>query len=162
MLDAYFHDFHAETERKIRLRLGLVTAREGDSALFLDLVRLLHTGRVDYTWFFRNLARESFFDDPLFRGEGLQAWLKRYRERLVLEGRSESERSAGMLLNNPKFILRNYIAQEVIEAVKAGSDRELLDWVRILENPFEEHAAFERYAGPTPDSFKHFEISCSS
>ncbi len=162
MLDAYFHDFHAETGRKIRLRLGLVTEREGDSALFLDLLRLLHTERVDYTRFFRSLAREAFFEDPLFRGEGLQGWLGRYRERLVLEGRTESERSNGMLQNNPKFILRNYIAQEVIESVKNGSDRELLDWIRILERPFDEHPEFERHAGPTPEEFKHFEISCSS
>jgi uncharacterized protein YdiU (UPF0061 family) len=67
-----------------------------------------------------------------------------------------------MLRNNPKFILRNYIAQEVIEAVKAGSVQELAAWVHIFENPFVEHREFERYAGPTPDALKHFEVSCSS
>jgi uncharacterized protein YdiU (UPF0061 family) len=162
ILDAYFHDFKSETERRIRLKLGLLTARDSDSGLFLDLLRILHDRRADFAWFFRNLAHPGLGRVVEIPGEDLQNWLKRYRERLVLEGRDDGERSLAMLRNNPKFILRNYIAQEVIEAVSKGSDREMMDWIRILENPFDEHPGFEGYAEPTPQSFKHFEISCSS
>jgi uncharacterized protein YdiU (UPF0061 family) len=162
ILDAYFHDFKSETERRIRLKLGLLTARDSDSALFLDLLRTLHDLRTDFTWFFRNLAQPGFGKGGEIPSGDLQGWLKRYQERLALEGRDEGERSRAMLQNNPKFILRNYIAQEVIEAVSRGSERELRDWIRILENPFDEHSGFEDYAEPTPQSFKHFEISCSS
>ncbi len=162
ILDAYFFDFKAETERRIRLKLGFETARDTDSGLFLDLLRILHDQRIDYTWFFRNLARTDWIINPSVRGEALQAWLKRYQERLVLEGRNDADRSRAMIQNNPKYILRNYIAQEVIEAVSRGSERELLDWIRVLERPHDEHPGFERYAGPTPDSLKDFEISCSS
>ncbi len=162
ILDSYFHDFKAETDHRIRRKLGFSTSRDTDAGLFLDLLRILHDQRIDYTWFFRELAQAGFGRVSAIRNEALAGWLKQYAERLVLEGRDEGERSLAMLRNNPKYILRNYIAQEVIEAVSRGSDRELLDWIRILETPYDEHPGFERYAEPTPDAFKHFEISCSS
>lgn len=162
ILDAYFYDFKAENDRRIRQKLGLLTSRSTDSDLFLDLLRTLHDLGVDYTWFFRNLAYPKFGKVGELREERLRNWLQRYQERLVLEGRTESDRSRSMLLNNPKYILRNYIAQEVIDSVAEGSDQKLLDWIRILERPMEEHAGFDSYAEPTPPQFKHFDISCSS
>jgi uncharacterized protein YdiU (UPF0061 family) len=68
-----------------------------------------------------------------------------------------------MLATNPKYILRNYIAQQVID--KANSDQDYSDignLLTILQNPFEEHPQFSHYASDPPDWGKRLEVSCSS
>lgn len=63
---------------------------------------------------------------------------------------------------NPKFVLKNYIAQEVIEDIEAGNSQKLTQWLEVLYAPFDEHRSFEAYALPTPPDKKNYEVSCSS
>ena len=67
-----------------------------------------------------------------------------------------------MKMNNPKYVLKNYIAQEVIKDVEAGNSGKLQEWLKVLYRPFDEHPTFEKYAQPTPSEFKNIEVSCSS
>src|SRR5690606_23116373 len=93
---------------------------------------------------------------------GIIEWLKKYDVRLALEDRSDDERSKMMLKFNPKYVLRNYIAQEIIEEVEANSDTKLKQWIEILSHPYDEHFEFEDYSKPTPVSKKNVVVSCSS
>jgi uncharacterized protein YdiU (UPF0061 family) len=63
---------------------------------------------------------------------------------------------------NPKFILRNYMAQEVIEAAEESNYLELETLIKIITNPFEEHEDFQSFAERSPEWAKDIEISCSS
>ena len=63
---------------------------------------------------------------------------------------------------NPKYVLKNYIAQEIIEEVEAGSSKKLGEWLKILYAPFDEHEEFHKYSRPTPPEHKNYEVSCSS
>ena len=95
-------------------------------------------------------------------GEAFAAWLEHYRARLQKDGRGLDERRAQMLARNPKYILRNYLAQQAIDAAEQGDYAEIETLHRVLQRPFDEQPEYERYAAPPPEWGKQLEISCSS
>jgi uncharacterized protein YdiU (UPF0061 family) len=67
-----------------------------------------------------------------------------------------------MLARNPKYILRNYMAQIAIEKAENGDFSEVNRLLHILQNPFDEHPEAEEYAGLPPDWSESLSVSCSS
>jgi uncharacterized protein YdiU (UPF0061 family) len=63
---------------------------------------------------------------------------------------------------NPLYILRNYLAQNAIQAAELGDYSEVRRLHEVLTKPFEEQPGMEQYAQRPPDWGKHLEISCSS
>ena len=63
---------------------------------------------------------------------------------------------------NPLYVLRNYLAQQAIEAAEQGDYGPVRELHALLTQPFEAQAGFERYAQRPPQWGKHLEISCSS
>ncbi|WPU66462.1 protein adenylyltransferase SelO [Peredibacter starrii] len=164
LLNEYPMIFEAEYQRLSREKLGLYKEEEKDFELFIELLQTLNKLSVDYTFFFRTLAEGDLKKiwDYYGNREELKAWNERYEERLTREELSKDERILRMKKTNPKFVLKNYIAQEIIEDVEAGSSKKLEAWLNVFYAPFDEHPEFESYAGPTPPNKKNFEVSCSS
>jgi hypothetical protein len=91
------------------------------------------------------------------------AWAGRYRRRLQAEGSQDAERRRRMNQINPKFVLRNYLAQTAITLATEKRDfSEIARLLALLQDPFNEHPGMERYAAPPPDLGKHLIVSCSS
>ena len=67
-----------------------------------------------------------------------------------------------MLKTNPKFVLRNHLAEQAIQQAKRKDFSELATLLRLLESPFDAHPGFEAYADFPPDWASGIEISCSS
>ena len=67
-----------------------------------------------------------------------------------------------MLKINPKFVLRTHLGEQAIRAAKLKDFSVVRDLLAVLENPFDEHPAFEAWAGFPPDWASGIEISCSS
>ena len=67
-----------------------------------------------------------------------------------------------MLRINPKYVLRNHLGEQAIRAAKLKDFSVVRDLLAVLENPFDEHPAFEAWAGFPPDWASGIEISCSS
>ena len=123
---------------------------------------------TDYTLFFRNLGerapadalqvvREDFVDLA-----GFDAWGGDYLARCAREGGEQAERQARMQACNPKYILRNYLAQQAIEAAERGDYGPVRELHAVLSRPFDEQPDMQRYAERPPQWGKHLEISCSS
>ncbi|KFX71402.1 hypothetical protein TMS3_0105605 [Pseudomonas taeanensis MS-3] len=156
----------------MRRRLGLLTADEADEALIQRLLQLMQGSAVDYTNFFRELGDSSpqqalarLRDD--FRDlAGFDAWAADYRARVASEAEAETgsqeARRTRMHAVNPKYILRNYLAQQVIEAAEQGDYAPVRELHAVLSQPFDEQPGYERYAERPPQWGKHLEISCSS
>ncbi|SFR77190.1 hypothetical protein SAMN05216203_2931 [Marinobacter daqiaonensis] len=151
----------------MRQKLGLEKGDENDLTLIMDTFSMLHEHRVDYTLFFRGLSRlpsrgatpvRDLFVDRKVADE----WLARYGQRLQDESRSASERETAMCGINPKFILRNYLAQQVILEAGEGDYQPLTDLLNVLKRPFDEQPENEHYAAQPPDWGRHMNISCSS
>lgn len=152
----------------MRQRLGLRTEQDVDKPLVQELLQLMQTSAIDYTRFFRELGdsapaqalrrlREDFLDLP-----GFDAWAERYRQRSELEGIAQEARQAQMHAVNPKYILRNYLAQQVIEAAEQGDYGPVRELHQVLSRPFDEQPDMQRYAERPPEWGKHLQISCSS
>ena len=127
------------------------------------------TTRADYTRFFRALSRyeQRNADNSALHGEvaepeRLSAWLKRYDDRLLREQSVDAVRHAQMLSVNPKFVLRNWMAQEAITHAEAGSYATIEELRSLLSTPFDEHPEAERYAETPPGWAKAIAVSCSS
>ena len=153
-------------------KLGLQSREDGDRELADDLLKLMATDRCDFTITFRRLA--SFSTEPGAANTALRdlfidraafdAWAHRYAGRLAREPDGDSARALRMNAVNPKFVLRNHLAESAIRAAQAGEFGETQRLQKVLERPFDEHdaATSAAYAGFPPDWASTLEISCSS
>ncbi len=93
-----------------------------------------------------------------------EKFLELYKKRLQLEQVTDEERRSRMLKTNPKYILRNWIAQKAIEAAEKGDFSVVQVLYRTLSNPYEIRADAEKlgFSGPVPDWSKDLVVSCSS
>jgi uncharacterized protein YdiU (UPF0061 family) len=155
-------------------KLGLATRAPQDRALIEDLLALLHANRVDWTIFWRGLsqlkAADPAADAPLAArfadGAAFAAWAERYRARLRAEASDDAERAARMNRVNPKFVLRNHLAEIAIARARGDDGErdyaELRRLLAVLRRPYDEQPQFERYAAPPPEWAKGLHLSCSS
>jgi uncharacterized protein YdiU (UPF0061 family) len=111
----------------------------------------------------------AFYDAPAVGAEhraALGAWLRRYAARVREDGLDDSERKLRMNQVNPKFVLRNYVAQLAIERAEQGDGSVVLELLDVLRRPFDEHPGKERYAEKRPDWARNRPgcsmLSCSS
>ncbi|MEH6559081.1 MAG: YdiU family protein [Oceanicoccus sp.] len=154
-----------------RSKLGLLQEKDGDVELVGALLHMLEQQKADYTNFFRLLSHcnhdsseiDIMLRDRFVDRQSFDTWMLQYQQRLIAENSDPELRRQTMLNANPKYILRNYIAQQAID--KATKDQDYSDignLLTILQSPFEEHPLFSEYASAPPDWGKRLEISCSS
>ncbi|MDF4797960.1 protein adenylyltransferase SelO family protein, partial [Vibrio parahaemolyticus] len=159
--------------RLMRSKLGLKTKIAEDGRLFESMFELLNQNHTDYTRFFRalsNLDKQPAQEviDLFIDREAAQAWLDLYLARCELEvdeiGEpiSAEQRCEQMRQANPKYILRNYLAQLAIDKAEEGDFSEVHRLAEILRHPYDSQPEFEAYAKLPPEWGKKMEISCSS
>jgi len=165
--EAIFQARHAEL---LHAKLGLRTQQPEDEQLIEALFAILQANGVDFTLFFRRLGdlrigntaddepvRDLILDRPAF-----DAWATQYRARLRAEDSDDAARRLAMHAVNPKYVLRNYLAQDAIDRALEKDFREVARLQQILQHPFDEQPEFERYAALPPEWARHLEVSCSS
>ncbi|HBD32536.1 MAG TPA: hypothetical protein DC084_02945, partial [Cupriavidus sp.] len=166
-----FRDRYAEAFfRHYRAKLGLRSEQEQDETLMTNLFRVLHENRVDYTLFWRNLSRVSSLDnshdapvrDLFLDRAAWDAWAAEYRARLQSEQSDDAARTTGMLATNPKYVLRNHMAETAIRAARDKDFSEVDRLLAVLSKPFDEQPEAEPYAKLPPDWASGLEVSCSS
>jgi uncharacterized protein YdiU (UPF0061 family) len=176
-LQVFEEAFATEMEDLFHAKLGLDEQRDGDEALIERLIALLHENRVDWTLFWRRLCdwqpgtapegganaavRDLFIDRPAF-----DAWANDYRVRLVAERSVDAERAVRMKRINPKFVLRNHLAEVAIGAARGDHGPadfgELQRLLRVLRRPYGDQPEAEAYAAVPPDWAASLHLSCSS
>jgi uncharacterized protein YdiU (UPF0061 family) len=141
-----------------------------DALLFADLLALLE-GQVDYTRFFRSLCQfeggsgaiNNAFRDQFIDREAFDAWALCYRQRLQWEDSDDVRRRQRMQQVNPKFILRNYLAEQAIRKAEDDGDYSEVDrLLELLRSPCDEQEEFEAYAAVPSDWAQSISVSCSS
>ena len=141
----------------MRQKFGLTQQHDGDHQLINQFLDLLRTYKKDYTNSLRNLTDL----DSLSTDVNFSSWLSLYDKRL---GDEKVDDRAELMNNvNPKFILRNYLAEEAIrEAEDNKSYEKISDLFDLLSNPFEEHVGSEDYTQEAPNWAQGLNVSCSS
>jgi len=176
---AYQRTFEADASRRFTAKLGL-TPREGTVELTHGLFSWLAAQETDMTLFFRALGdviegelpvvfpevlRAAFYGTPSAEHvqsglDWLQTWWKQTRAEPV------PPTAASLRLVNPKYVLRNYLAQEVIDAAHAGDASGITALLEVLRRPFDEQPGQEKFAQKRPDWARSkpgcSALSCSS
>ncbi|HKA06266.1 MAG TPA: YdiU family protein [Gemmataceae bacterium] len=169
-INTYPDIFNSHMHELMSAKLGLTTNEEGDQTLWTSLLDLLASMRVDYSIFFRTLG--SFSTLPGATNDAIRRlfpnpakfddWAARYADRLRSEGTFDAERQTRMNRVNPKYILRNYLAQIAIEKAQRKDFGEVDRLRGVLRMPFDEQPEMEHYAKPAPEWGRHLQVSCSS
>ena len=166
-----FMDRFVEGDRdNVAGKLGLLEARDPDVESMQALQALLQVGEVDMTLWFRALSRfdpeadvgaqvvgavfeEAFYDADkrAQTAPGFVDWLTRYAMRLREDARPAADRRAAMDAVNPKFVMRNYLAQQVIDRAEQGDEAGIAELLDVMRHPYEEQPGREAFAQRRPD-----------
>jgi uncharacterized protein YdiU (UPF0061 family) len=175
-LDTYSTHFRDSWNVMMRGKLGLGKIdQEGDAALISDLLVLLTSAETDMTIFFRKLAdvalepltasdnsdtrllgplQEAYYAPDALSKElldGTLAWLRRYARRIRNDGTPDADRREQMNRVNPKYVLRNYLAQLAIDSAEKGDPSLVIELLDMSKHPYNEQPAREDRAGKRPD-----------
>ncbi|HYC55707.1 MAG TPA: YdiU family protein [Candidatus Binatia bacterium] len=182
----------SELERQYRgmlyAKIGLAPADDGDT-LAEDLLAVLQLVETDMTIFFRRLAdvkssaessanedagliaplRSAYYSPDEISDDvrsATAAWLRRYVDRVRASGIPDEERRRAMNAINPKYVLRNYIAQLAIDKAEQGDGSLVEELLEVLRHPYDEQPGNEEYADKRPEWARHRPgcsmLSCSS
>ncbi len=177
-LDTYGERYSGQFGEMMSERLGWGPLRDGDVELVNELFALLSRTETDYVLFFRNLSLVPLVGtdeemvgalmDAYYQPEELVeslladtvSWLRRWALRVVEGGVSQGERVARTNALNPRFVLRNWIAQEVIDAADAGDASLISELLDVLRHPYDEQPGREKWAARRPEWARN-RVGCS-
>jgi serine/tyrosine/threonine adenylyltransferase len=175
-----FDDAYADNiSRMFAAKFGFDRWRSGDdadSALVDAIFALMTQAEVDMTEFFRRLVtarsawdlREAFYVEALFdeHRDAFDAWMTHYRARIASNEQSTEARTTSMNAANPRYVLRNYLAQQAIDAAHEGDTSKISALLDVLRRPYDEQPGREEFAAKRPDWARNRAgcsmLSCSS
>lgn len=166
VLDAYTNAYSTYQNKMWAMKLGLDEFRDDDESLIRDLNELLQQVETDMTIFFRLLSSiqeptiqaltDAFYDPAIIPMDEWNAWLSTWWQRV----HSNPNRKA-MLSSNPKYVLRNWMAQLAIDAAESGDISVCKELHTLLQNPYDEQIEFEeKWFQKRPEWARH-KIGCS-
>lgn len=182
-LIAILKNFALKYEEKyvemMRQKLGLLQNDDTDAALIQLLEALLAQSETDMTIFFRLLAQhekaitdgnvllemlgEAFYKREEITGElreNWAAWLQQYALRLQWESTTDEQRRTAMNRTNPKYVLRNYMAQLAIDRAEMGDYSLIYLFEDILKRPYDEQPEHQEWFAKRPD-WARTRVGCS-
>ena len=163
ILKTYELIFQNKLAELYRKKLGFTKSHNEDAQLIQGLLDIMESEKLDYTNTFRNLSQAvtSVKTNELNSNVSM-SWIKSYQERHNKESIPIAKKILLMNANNPKYILRNYMAQEVIEAAESSDFSALETVIEVITSPYDELEQYKHFANRSPDWAKNLEISCSS
>ncbi len=173
-LECFITAYTTADRHNIAAKLGLAECRDSDVKLMADLRHLLRTTEVDMTIFFRNLADidpaspiltpllDAFYDEQKQRDAtpDFEDWLAHYAARLRDDPFNDEQRRQRMQTANPRYVLRNYLAQQAIDRAEKGDPGGIVELLDVLRNPYGDQPGFEAYAQRRPDWARN-RVGCS-
>jgi len=189
-LDSYGGIYQDAWLEAMAAKLGVKSLQgEHDEALLGELLGILAMIETDMTLFFRALSGftppgddapvdvdafvalvgDAYYVPVLLDGDyraRLGAWLNDYAARLRSEARAPQERRAAMNAANPRYVLRNYLAQLAIDAADEGDFSKVHELLEVLRQPYTDQPLHDHLADRRPDWARQRAgcsmLSCSS
>ena len=177
VLNQYKTDFETRLLNMMRSKLGLQIEDENDQKLILELEDILHSSETDMTIFFRNLGNFkkseaskglTIIQDAFYKTEEVvgniqkrwNEWFENYADRLKKETFSDEERKEKMNTTNPKYVLRNYMAQLAIDDADKGDYKLIDELFQMLKKPYDEQLEYQKWFAKRPD-WARDKVGCS-
>lgn len=169
-LSKYQTIFITDFSNLMRQKLGLEKTDAADQQLLEELLLLMKDDHIDYTILFRRLSdfdstdtnNNSHIRDIFMQRDRFDLWARKYQLRLNSEEGSDEQRALKMKQVNPKYILRNYMAEVAIKNAEENDFSEVERLFNLLQNPFDEQPENGKYAGFPPEWAEEISVSCSS
>ena len=175
ILEQYKIGFQQKSLHMMKTKLGLFTDDEKDVAFIQHLENTLQLVETDMTIFFRNLSNfkeekygfqllENAFYDLENMSEEVKkqwnGWFVKYANRLQKETISSEQRKAKMDAVNPKYVLRNYMAQLAINAAENDNYSVIDELFQLLKKPYDEQPENQKWFAKRPEWARH-KVGCS-
>ena len=177
ILEGYKSNFEKKSQDMMRAKLGLTSDKETDINIIQSLENNLQATETDMTIFFRTLSsfkkeqpekgvelmQDAFYTPDTIKGNVLnnwKQWFADYAKRLEDETTSADERQQQMNKINPKYVLRNYMAQLAIDKADKGDTSLLEEMYLLLKEPYSEQPKFEHWFAKRPEWARH-KVGCS-
>lgn len=178
ILESFINDFEKDYKTMFLSKLGLFTSSEADSKIINGLEAVLPLSETDMTLFFRNLSTISKTDsvqnaikkitDAFYFPEEItgaildswQKWFTVYLHRLNQEKFSDEDRAKKMNQINPKYVLRNYMAQLAIDDADKGDYGLINEFYLLLQKPYDEQPESQKWFAKRPD-WARSKVGCS-
>ena len=177
ILEGYKSNFEKKSQDMMRAKLGLTSDKETDINIIQSLENNLQATETDMTIFFRTLSsfkkeqpekgveliQDAFYTPDTIKGNVLnnwKQWFADYAKRLEDETTSADERLHQMNKTNPKYVLRNYMAQLAIDKADKGDTSLLEEMYLLLKEPYSEQPKFEHWFAKRPEWARH-KVGCS-
>ena len=177
ILEGYKSNFEKKSQDMMRAKLGLTSDKETDINIIQSLENNLQATETDMTIFFRTLSsfkkehpekgveliQDAFYTPDTIKGNVLnnwKQWFANYAKRLEDETTSADERLQQMNKINPKYVLRNYMAQLAIDKADKGDTSLLEEMYLLLKEPYSEQPKFEHWFAKRPEWARH-KVGCS-
>jgi len=169
-INAYINTFNQQYLLKMGYKFGLINPKTEDKHFIADTLILLDKSRLDFHYFFHlltflnteNSTKQEEFKHFILDSKEWRLWLESYQKRIAQEEHKDPKQTH----ENPIVILRNYIAQEIIEDVKRGDLNSLTNWMNWLRSPNKPVANLleinKNYLTPPSSCQKGLSLSCSS
>ena len=177
VLNQYQTEFERKSLQMMRSKLGLNSEDKKDVHLISDLEECFLLSETDMTIFFRLLSNynigdedaglkkiEDAFYNPTEISDATEeqwkVWFRFYDQRLRKEQLTDQERQVSMNKVNPKYVLRNYMAQLAIDDANKGDYKLIDELFQLLKKPYEEQPENERWFAKRPEWARH-KVGCS-
>jgi len=156
-IDAFPAQYQSAYLKGMRSKLGLGTELDSDAELIQGLLKLMQEEQTDYTLTFRLLsdlaapdnATQQAVNELIALPTSFSGWLERWQSRIAKEKQEPIAIQSLMYANNPVFIPRNHLLEEVIAAATTEMNFEPFEkLIDVLNHPYEYRASLSRFALP--------------
>lgn len=177
ILENYKNGFETKSLVMMKSKLGLFEDDAKDQQFIQTLEDVLQLTETDMTIFFRLLS--NFKKDGSLKGldvikdafykpqdvadiiaQQWRNWFERYCFRLEKENLSDKERQQKMNSANPKYVLRNYMAQLSIDDANNGNYDLIDELFQLLKQPYAEQPKNEKWFAKRPEWARN-KVGCS-
>lgn len=173
VLAEFQENYTMQWQQMMANKLGLGQIQPSDASLFESLESLLVATETDMTRFYRALANkhvdyQHLVDHDVFyeteHSEDykiqLRQWLANYQQRITSNALSSDARFELMNSVNPKYVFRNYLAQQAIDKSEEGDHSMVNELLEVLRKPYDEQPQFDHYAQKRPE-WARTKVGCS-
>ncbi|MDA3913594.1 YdiU family protein [Oleiagrimonas sp.] len=179
-LQRYLDVYAACDRRIVAAKLGLSECADEDIERMQDLHQIMRDAQMDMSITYQALSeidpshpsveplQPAFYDTSLAQrhGDALRTWLSGYVGRLLRDPLDAQARRTRMHAANPRFVLRNYLAQQSIDRATQGDYAGISELLDVMRRPYDEQPGREAFAARRPEWARHRAgssmLSCSS
>jgi len=175
ILQDYKTNYGKQSLDMMKRKLGLETENEKDPYLIQELEDNLQLIETDMTIFFRLLSDfesvsnyKFILDASIYNPDEYseevankwESWFQKYENRLAGETLDAAQRKVKMDAYNPKYVLRNYMAQMAIDDADKGDYSLIGKLFELLKHPYDEQPEHQKWFAKRPEWARH-KVGCS-